>query len=83
MAPEVTPEANRYRIARLEQDVRDLQHKLDTYTALQQKLDSVAHDCDKLDDDFSALRKSLYTAALTVGGSAVLFTVSVLVAIAQ
>ena len=29
MAPEMSAEANRYRIARLEEDVRDLRHKVD------------------------------------------------------
>ena len=78
MAPEVTPEANRYRIARLEQDVRELQQKLDRYAALEQKVEGVIHDCGRLEDDFASLRRALNTAALTVGGSAVLFAVSVL-----
>ncbi len=78
MAPETSAEANRYRIARLEQDVHDLQRKLDTYAALEQKVVTVTHDCGKLEDDFASLRRAFYTAALTVGGSAILFAVSVL-----
>ena len=78
MAPDVTPEANRYRIARLEQDVQNLQNKLERYAALEQKLEGVIHDCGKLEDDFASLRRALNTAALTIGGSAILFAVSVL-----
>jgi hypothetical protein len=83
MTPDTTPEANRYRIERLERDVRDLQIKLDDYTALKLTVTGLAKEVEHLSDEFNGLRKALYTAALTIAGSTVLFAVSVLVAIVQ
>lgn len=83
MAPDNSPEANRYRIERLERDVHDIQRKLDDYGELRQQVRTIAHDCDRLDDDFGALRRAIITAALTVGGSAIIFGVSIVVAVLQ
>ena len=79
MAPEMSAEANRYRIARLEEDVRDLRHK-STLPATQQKLEAVIHDTSRLEDDFTALRRALYTAALAFTGSTVLAIITFLIA---
>jgi conjugal transfer/entry exclusion protein len=76
-------DANRYRIQRLEQDVHDLQVKLDDYGALKQTVGNLDRQVSKLADEFTTMRRALYTAALTVGGSAIIVAVSILVAIAQ
>ena len=83
MVPEQSAEANRYRIGRLETDVRDLQVKLDDYGALKQTVTSLAHEVETLSREFAGLRKALAVASFTVAGSSVLFAVSVLVAILQ
>jgi hypothetical protein len=76
-------DANRYRIQRLEQDVHDLQVKLDDYGAMRQTVSQLTRQVDGLAQEFSGLRKALYTAALTCAGSAVIVAVSILVAIGQ
>jgi hypothetical protein len=83
VAPESPTEANRYRIERLERDVRDLQLKLDDYAALKQNVASLAAAMERLSGEFSALRKALYTAALSVAGSFVLLAVTIALAVLQ
>jgi hypothetical protein len=79
----VSPEANRYRIERLERDVHEIQVKLDDYGALKQTVVSLARSVETLAGEFSGLRKALYTTAISVSGSMLLFVVAVLVAILQ
>lgn len=83
MQPDQSPEANRYRIARLEQDVHEIHVKLDDYGALKQTVRDLGNQVNGLAGEFSGLRRALYTAALTIAGSTLLFAVSVLVAILQ
>lgn len=78
MAPEQSPDANRYRIARLEKDVANLQERLEDYGALKQTVLSLDKAVGTLQEELKAVRRALYTAALTVGGSAILLTVSIL-----
>jgi hypothetical protein len=75
MPPDSTAaaDANRYRI----------QVKLDDYSALRQTVTQLTRQVDGLAQEFSGLRKALYTAALTCAGSAVIVAVSILVAIGQ
>jgi uncharacterized protein YlxW (UPF0749 family) len=76
--PDQSPEANRYRIVRLEQDVQHLQERLEDYGALKQTVRSLEKAVANLQVELTSVRRALYTAALTVGGSAVLLTVSIL-----
>jgi flagellar capping protein FliD len=79
VAPDQSPEANRYRIVRLEHDVQHLQERLEDYGALKQTVRNLEQAVANLQGELTAVRRALYTAALTVGGSAVLLTVSILV----
>ena len=76
-------DANRYRIQRLERDVHDIQVKLDDYTALKRDVASLANEVKELSGEFAGLRRALAVTSFTVAGSAVMFAVSVLVAIVQ
>jgi uncharacterized protein YlxW (UPF0749 family) len=76
--PDQSPEANRYRIVRLEQDVQHLQERLEDYGALKQTVRSLEKAVANLQVELTSVRRALYTAALTVGGSAVLLAVSIL-----
>jgi hypothetical protein len=76
--PEQSAEANRYRIERLENDVKGLQVRLEDYGALKQTVVNLDKAVGNLQDEIRSLRRALYTAALTVGGSAVLLAVSIL-----
>jgi predicted PurR-regulated permease PerM len=76
--PDQSPEANRYRIVRLEQDVQHLQERLEDYGALKLSVQNLAGQVSKLQEEFGSIRRALYTAALTVGGSAVLLAVSII-----
>jgi flagellar capping protein FliD len=78
VAPEQSPEANRYRIARLEQDMEHLQARLEDYGALKQTVRNLEQAVANLQSELTSVRRALYTAALTVGGSAVLLAVSIL-----
>jgi hypothetical protein len=78
VAPDQTPEANRYRIVRLEQDVQHLQERLEDYGALKQTVLNLDKAVGNLQAELTSVRRALYTAALTVGGSAVLLAVSIL-----
>jgi hypothetical protein len=78
VAPDQTPEANRYRIVRLEQDVQHLQERLEDYGALKQTVVNLERAVANLQGELTSVRRALYTAALTVGGSAVLLAVSIL-----
>jgi hypothetical protein len=78
VAPEQSPEANRYRIVRLEQDVQHLQERLEDYGALKQTVVNLERAVANLQGELTSVRRALYTAALTVGGSAVLLAVSIL-----
>lgn len=80
MQPDQSPEANRYRIVRLEQDVQHLQERLEDYGALKQSVSNLTNEVRELKGEFGSIRRALYTAALTVGGSAVLLAVSLVVA---
>jgi hypothetical protein len=74
MAPDSnTPDAHRYRLGRLEQDVHDLQVKLDDYKALQNSVTDLRRDVEATSSEMSSLRRALYTAAISVSVSAVLF----------
>jgi hypothetical protein len=79
VAPEQSPEANRYRINRLETDVENLEKRLEDYGALKQTVLNLERAVGNLQGELTAVRRALYTAALTVGGSAILLTVSILV----
>ena len=84
MMPDSRPgEANRYRIDRLERDVHDLTVKLDDYGALKQTVAHLTGEVTSLSKEFAGLRRALAVASFTVAGSAILFAVSVLVALAQ
>jgi flagellar capping protein FliD len=78
VAPDQSPEANRYRIARLEQDMEHLQARLEDYGALKQTVLNLERAVANLQGELTSVRRALYTAALTVGGSAVLLAVSIL-----
>jgi prefoldin subunit 5 len=78
VAPDQSPEANRYRIARLEQDMEHLQARLEDYGALKQTVRNLEQAVANLQGELTSVRRALYTAALTVGGSAVLLAVSIL-----
>jgi prefoldin subunit 5 len=78
VAPDQSPEANRYRIARLEQDMEHLQARLEDYGALKQTVRNLEQAVGNLQNELTSVRRALYTAALTVGGSAVLLAVSIL-----
>ena len=74
MAPDSnTPDAHRYRLGRLEQDVHDIQVKIDDYGALRQTVADLRRDVEDTGKELSSLRKALYTAAISVSVSAVLF----------
>jgi flagellar capping protein FliD len=79
VAPEQSPEANRYRINRLETDVENLEKRLEDYGALKQTVLNLERAVGNLQSELTSVRRALYTAALTVGGSAILLTVSILV----
>jgi flagellar capping protein FliD len=76
--PDQSPEANRYRIVRLEADVQHLQERLEDYGALKQTVRSLEQAVASLQNELTSVRRALYTAALTVGGSAVLLAVSIM-----
>jgi flagellar capping protein FliD len=78
VAPEQSPEANRYRINRLETDVENLEKRLEDYGALKQTVLNLERAVGNLQSELTSVRRALYTAALTVGGSAILLTVSIL-----
>jgi 16S rRNA G527 N7-methylase RsmG len=78
VAPDQSPEANRYRIVRLENDVQHLQERLEDYGALKQTVVNLERAVANLQSVLTSVRRALYTAALTVGGSAVLLAVSIL-----
>jgi predicted nucleic acid-binding Zn-ribbon protein len=78
VAPDQSPEANRHRINRLERDVENLEKRLEDYGALKQTVVNLDKAVANLQDELKAVRRALYTAALTVGGSAVLLAVSIL-----
>jgi hypothetical protein len=78
VAPEQSPEANRYRINRLETDVENLEKRLEDYGALKQTVLNLERAVGNLQGELTAVRRALYTAALTVGGSAILLAVSIL-----
>jgi flagellar capping protein FliD len=78
VAPDQSPEANRYRISRLENDVEHLQARLEDYGALKQTVRNLEQAVANLQSELTSVRRALYTAALTVGGSAVLLAVSIL-----
>jgi flagellar capping protein FliD len=78
VAPDQSPEANRYRINRLENDVADLEKRLEDYGALKQTVLNLERAVGNLQSELTSVRRALYTAALTVGGSAVLLAVSIL-----
>jgi flagellar capping protein FliD len=78
VAPEQTPEANRYRISRLENDVQHLQQRLEDYGALKQTVLSLDKAVGNLQEELKAVRRALYTAALSVTGGAILLAVSIL-----
>jgi hypothetical protein len=80
VAPDQSPEANRYRIVRLEHDVEHLQARLEDYGALKQTIVTLEREVAVLQDELKSVRRALYTAALSVGGSAILLTVSILAA---
>jgi hypothetical protein len=80
VAPEQSPEANRYRIVRLENDVQHLQERLEDYGALKQTILVLEREVAGLQNELQSVRRALYTAALSVGGSAILLTVSILAA---
>jgi hypothetical protein len=91
MAPDQSPEANRYRISRLEQDVHDLQIDLRSSArrealeeiqrelrghdlgALKRTVSDLVDDNKEVRQEMSSLRRALYTAAISVSVSAVLF----------
>ena len=74
MAPDSnTPDAHRYRLGRLEQDVHDLQVKLEDYAGLKRDVEAVRREMDANNRELSSLRKALYTAALSVTGAAIVF----------
>jgi prefoldin subunit 5 len=77
VAPDQSPEANRYRIARLEQDMEHLQARLEDYGALKQTVRNLEQAVGNLQGELTSVRKALYTAALTVGGSTLLLAVSI------
>jgi flagellar capping protein FliD len=77
VAPDQSPEANRYRIARLEQDMEHLQARLEDYGALKQTVRNLEQAVGNLQSELTSVRKALYTAALTVGGSTLLLAVSI------
>jgi flagellar capping protein FliD len=79
VAPEQSPEANRYRINRLETDVENLEKRLEDYGALKQTVLNLERAVGNLQSELTSVRRALYTAALTVGGSSILLTVSILV----
>lgn len=76
MAPDQPQAANRFRIVRLEQDVQHLQERLEDYGALKQSVQILSGEVANLKLEFGAIRRALYTAALTVAGSAVLLALS-------
>jgi small-conductance mechanosensitive channel len=76
--PEQSPEANRYRIERLENDVRGLQQRLEDYGALKQTVTNLDKAVNGLQDEIKSMRRALYTAALSVTGGAILLAVSIL-----
>jgi hypothetical protein len=78
VAPEEPLEANRYRIVRLENDVNELEKRLEDYGALKQTVLNLERAVGNLQAELTSVRRALYTAALTVGGSAVLLAVSIL-----
>jgi hypothetical protein len=78
VAPDQSPEANRYRIVRLENDVNELEKRLEDYGALKQTVLNLERAVGNLQAELTSVRRALYTAALTVGGSAVLLAVSIL-----
>jgi hypothetical protein len=78
--PDQSPEANRYRIVRLENDVQHLQERLEDYGALKQTILVLEREVAGLQNELQSVRRALYTAALSVGGSAILLTVSILAA---
>jgi hypothetical protein len=80
VAPDQSPEANRYRIVRLENDVQHLQERLEDYGALKQTILVLEREVAGLQNELQSVRRALYTAALSVGGSAILLTVSILAA---
>jgi flagellar capping protein FliD len=77
VAPDQSPEANRYRISRLENDVEHLQARLEDYGALKQTVRNLEQAVGNLQSELTSVRKALYTAALTVGGSTLLLAVSI------
>ncbi len=80
MTPDTSPEANRYRIQRLEQDVHDLNIRLEDYGALKQTVSNLDKTVASLSDEFAGLRRALIVASISLTGSAVLFAVTVLTA---
>lgn len=57
-----------------------LQERLEDYGALKQTVQNLTTEVRELKGEFGSIRRALYTAALTVGGSAVLLAVSLVVA---
>lgn len=74
-------DANRVRISRLEQDMRDVKRQLEGYGALQEQVRYLSNEVKDLNTGFEALKRALYTAALTVAGSALLLSASVVMAL--
>lgn len=69
MAPDTSPEANRYRIARLEHDMERLEARLEDYPALKHDVTNLTAAAKQLADEFNSLKRAFYTAALTFCGS--------------
>ena len=76
-------EANRFRIARLEEDVRDLERQIADYGALKEQVRHLSLSVEGMNRTVNAMTRALYTAALTVGGSAIIAATTVVFVFAR
>lgn len=65
------------RIARLEQDVKELRDELRDYGAMRERVTNLTKEVHDLGSEVRGLRKALIAAALSVTGAAVVFAFTV------
>lgn len=78
MQPDQDPAALPFRVKNLERNVEHLQERLEDYSALKQTVRSLEGTVVKMGEELGSIRRALYTAALTVGGSAILLAISLI-----
>lgn len=76
-----TPEGIRYRVQRLEEDVRELEQRVQEHDfgVLNERLTNVIRRMTALEEEVGSLRKAIIVAALSVTTGTVIFALTIFV----